>query len=95
MAWRSGSAARGAKCPSSIGSPRPAAFVTADDPPFFFFHGENDQLVPLMSPTEMRAELETAGVPVELYVVPKLGHLGCAMNREADRPRDRRSSTSI
>lgn len=61
----------------------PASFVTPDDPPFFFFHGENDQLVPLMSPTQMRQELAAAGVAAELYVVPKLGHIACCMDRTA------------
>jgi acetyl esterase/lipase len=61
----------------------PATFITADDPPFFFFHGENDQLVPVISPMQMRAELRAVGVSAELYVAPKLGHIACAMNREA------------
>jgi acetyl esterase/lipase len=61
----------------------PAVFVSPDDPPFFFFHGENDQLVPLMSPTQIRATHAAAGVPAELYVAPKLGHLACAVNRTA------------
>jgi acetyl esterase/lipase len=61
----------------------PAAFVTADDPPMFFFHGENDQLVPLASPVGMQAALSQAGVPAELYVVPQLGHVAAAMDREA------------
>jgi acetyl esterase/lipase len=61
----------------------PAAFITADDPPFFFFHGENDQLVPVMSPTQMHAALIAAGVSAELYVVPKLGHIACCMNQAA------------
>jgi acetyl esterase/lipase len=59
----------------------PAVFVSADDPPFFFFHGENDQLVPVASPTEMRAALTAVGVPAELYVAPKLGHIACAMHK--------------
>lgn len=61
----------------------PATFITPDDPPFFFFHGENDQLVPMISPMQMRAELAAAGVPAELYVSPKLGHLACCMDRAA------------
>jgi acetyl esterase/lipase len=61
----------------------PAAFVTPDDPPFFFFHGETDRLVPLLSPTHMCDELRSAGVPAQLYVVPKVGHLACAMNLDA------------
>jgi acetyl esterase/lipase len=61
----------------------PAAFISADDPPFFFFHGEEDDLVPLISPTQMHAALVAAGVPAELYVVPKLGHVACCLNRGA------------
>lgn len=61
----------------------PAAFITADDPPFFFFHGEGDQMVPLVSPTQMRQELQAAGVSAELYVVPNVGHIACALNRQA------------
>ncbi len=61
----------------------PATFVTADDPPFFFFHGETDQLVPLWSPTKMSKELTAAGVSAELYVVPELGHIACCMDRTA------------
>jgi acetyl esterase/lipase len=61
----------------------PATFISPDDPPFFFFHGENDQMVPVISPIQMRAELAAAGVSAELYVAPKLGHLACCMHREA------------
>jgi acetyl esterase/lipase len=72
-----------AQVPEQYRLASPAAFVTADDPPFFFFHGEGDQLVPLLSPQVMRAQLQAAGVPVEMYVVPKLGHIGCALDRGA------------
>jgi acetyl esterase/lipase len=61
----------------------PAAFVTPDDPPMFFFHGENDQLVPLDSPAHMQRELTAAGVEADLYIVPKLGHTAAAMDRVA------------
>lgn len=61
----------------------PAAFITPDDPPFFFFHGEGDELVPLVSPTHMRDELAAVGVHAELHVVPKIGHIACALNRDA------------
>jgi acetyl esterase/lipase len=61
----------------------PAAFVTHDDPPFFFFHGEDDQLVPILSPRVMRAQLLAVGVPAEMDAVPNVGHLGCAVNMDA------------
>lgn len=54
----------------------PAAHVSPDDPPMFFFHGEADQLVPLASPQQMCAALQAVGVPAELYVAPALGHMG-------------------
>jgi len=61
----------------------PAAFITPDDPPMFFFHGETDALVPMWSPEHMRAELEKAGVEARLYVVPSLGHMAAGLDRGA------------
>ncbi len=61
----------------------PRAFVTSDDPPMFFFHGENDDLVPMLSPEAMCASLKAVGVPAELYVVPKIGHIFAPMDRTA------------
>ena len=61
----------------------PASFITPDDPPMFFFHGETDQLVPLISPAQMHAALSAAGVSSSLHVVPRLGHLAACMDREA------------
>ncbi|HCK40257.1 MAG TPA: alpha/beta hydrolase [Planctomycetaceae bacterium] len=52
----------------------PRAFATKDDPPMFFFHGEKDDLVPLLSPQAMCQSLRDVGVSAELYVVPKIGH---------------------
>ena len=48
--WLSGSAARRREVPEQYRLASPAAFVSADDPPMFFFHGERDELVPLVSP---------------------------------------------
>ncbi len=61
----------------------PASFVTADDPPMFFFHGENDDLVPITQPQGMCQIMQHVHVPAELYVVPKLGHITAAMDRTA------------
>jgi acetyl esterase/lipase len=68
------------ECPDQYRLASPAAFVTADDPPMFFFHGERDQLVPLASPEHMRQELAKAGVEAELYIVPNLGHMAASMD---------------
>ena len=61
----------------------PAAFVSADDPPMFFFHAEKDSLVPIDSPKHMVKQLTDAGVEAELYVVPDASHVFAAMDREA------------
>ncbi|MGI9430438.1 MAG: alpha/beta hydrolase fold domain-containing protein [Bythopirellula sp.] len=61
----------------------PRAFVTSDDPPMFFFHGENDNLVPMESPQAMCKSLQQVGVSANLYVVPKIGHNFAAMDRQA------------
>ncbi len=61
----------------------PRAFVTPDDPPMFFFHGEKDDIVPIVSPEAMCASLNEVGVSAELYVVPKIGHSFAAMDRTA------------
>jgi acetyl esterase/lipase len=61
----------------------PAAFITADDPPMFFFHGEKDELVPLSLAEGMRDQLKLCGCSSDLYVVPMIGHVAAAMDRTA------------
>jgi acetyl esterase/lipase len=61
----------------------PAAFISDDDPPMFFFHGENDELVPLYLPQGMCDQMKTCGCSAELYVVPMIGHTAAAMDRTA------------
>ncbi len=70
--WLGGSRA---EKPQAYELASPSKFVTKDDPPIFFFHGEGDTLVSPDSPRAMQAELKTAGVPCELYTVPKAGHV--------------------
>ena len=61
----------------------PRAFATEDDPPMFFFHGEKDDLVPMLSPWAMCESLQEVGVEAELYVVPKIGHNFAVRDRTA------------
>lgn len=61
----------------------PAAFISPDDPPMFFFHGEKDDLVPLSLARGMCEQLNLCGCSAELYVVPMLGHTAAAMDRTA------------
>lgn len=53
----------------------PRSFVTADDPPIFFYHGNGDTLVDIASPKGMMQDLETAGVPTGLYMIPEANHI--------------------
>jgi acetyl esterase/lipase len=61
----------------------PATFISEDDPPMFFFHGENDELVPLFIPQGMCDAMKTCGCNAELYVVPMIGHTAAAYDRTA------------
>ena len=61
----------------------PAAFVTPDDPPMFFFHGERDDLVPRQSPELMVQELRKVGVEAKLHLVSDAGHTFAVMDRTA------------
>ena len=70
--WLGGSRA---EKPQAYELASPSRFVSKDDPPTFFFHGEADSLVPLQSPRAMQAELSTAGVPCDFFLVPKAGHI--------------------
>lgn len=63
----------------------PSTFVTADDPPMLLFHGEKDALVPLASPMAMRQALAKVGVPAELHLIERTGHIMAATDKEAAR----------
>lgn len=53
----------------------PIEYVTSDDTPFFIFHGTEDMLVPLQSPTDFHQALKAKGVPSTLLSVEGAGHL--------------------
>ena len=61
----------------------PASFITADDPPMYFFHGQQDLLVPVASPTEMVKLLKDAHVTAEMCVVKDAGHIQALFDRGA------------
>ena len=61
----------------------PAAFVTGDDPPMFFFHGERDALVPIRSPQRMVELLTSSGVAAEIYTVEGRGHIAAVFDSDA------------
>lgn len=53
----------------------PAAWVSADDPPVFLYHGNADSLVPPDQAIDYQRALDAAGVPNQLYLVRGLGHI--------------------
>lgn len=63
----------------------PLQFASADDPPFFFYHGGKDTLVPIFSPRAMSARLGELGVECRLYEVEGASHLRAFFDRGAIR----------
>lgn len=61
----------------------PLTHVTRDDPPFFFFHGENDLLVPKEGIERMSAKLKDAGVESEIQIIGKVEHIGAFLSPRA------------
>jgi acetyl esterase/lipase len=78
--WLGGS--RAAK-PDSYRDASPAAYIKSNDPPMFFFHGENDILVPIASPMRMVSLLKEAGDTAELYTCKGEGHVQAVFDRGA------------
>jgi acetyl esterase/lipase len=71
------------KLPNEYRDASPASFITADDPPMYFFHGQQDLLVPVASPTEMVKLLKVAHVTAEMCVVKDAGHIQALFDRGA------------
>jgi acetyl esterase/lipase len=69
--------------PNQYRDASPASFITADDPPMYFFHGQQDLLVPVQSPTEMVKSLKAAHVTAEMCVVKDAGHIQALFDRSA------------
>jgi acetyl esterase/lipase len=61
----------------------PRAFVSMDDPPFFFYHGADDLLVPREPVRLMREDLARVGVEATLHVVPRGGHIMAFFDAQA------------
>ena len=61
----------------------PAAWVTADTPPHFLFHGTWDDLVPVSQARDFRQRLEAAGVDNQLLLMRGQGHVTTFLLRGA------------
>ena len=69
--------------PDAYRDASPATYISADNPPMFFFHGEQDLLVPVASPTHMVKLLNGANVTAEMYTVKDAGHIQTLFDRGA------------
>lgn len=61
----------------------PKLYASSEDPPFFFFHGDEDGLVPLDNSRCLHDELQKCGIESEFLQVDGQGHLMTFLNREA------------
>lgn len=52
----------------------PMSYVSKDDPPFQFVHGDKDEVVPLEQSEIMHAALKKAGVKTDLFIMKDQGH---------------------
>jgi acetyl esterase/lipase len=53
----------------------PANYITAEDPPMFFFHGSDDFVVPINGAIRMVRQLQMSGVTAEMYTIKNSGHI--------------------
>lgn len=61
--------------PERFAMASPVSHIHEQVPPFFFFHGSRDRLVPLDHATDMIELLEAQGVDTELYLMRGRGHV--------------------
>lgn len=64
-----------AEIPDVFRAASPITHVSADDPPFFLYHGTDDTLVWPDNATRFKAALDRANVPNELYWLENRGHV--------------------
>jgi len=69
--------------PEQFRSATPAEFIDKEDPPFFFFNGSIDLLVPMQATSPLHEELKRSGVKSEMHIVKGAGHALASMNRPA------------
>lgn len=62
--------------PARARSASPVYWVDGDEPPFVIWHGTQDKAVPLSQSRELRDQLRSVGVPVELTIAKGAGHGG-------------------
>ena len=70
--------------PDVYGKASPLSYVTRDAPPFLFFHGTEDKLVPLNQSQRLADKLKEVEVPARVVVLQGEGHgFSDATNQQA------------
>ena len=64
----------------------PTSYITPDDPPFYFFHGGKDWVVPDSSPRTMHAQLQKKSVNSKYDQYDEMGHMALFSHIEAMDP---------
>jgi len=64
-----------AQVPQQFAAASPVTHVSKDDPPFFFYHGTWDTLVPDDHSSDFKASLDAAGVHTEWFKIIGRGHI--------------------
>jgi len=72
-----------ADVPDQYRDASPLTFVSSDDPPVYFFHGDDDFVVPLSNSLKMRDALLTCGVNATHNIVTGKGHLLAFLDQES------------
>lgn len=62
------------QCKIVAQSASPLSYVSADDPPFYIVHGDEDRLVPVEQSQLLKDALDTAGVRCRFRIVDGAGH---------------------
>ncbi len=60
----------------------PTSFISDDDPPFAFYHGESDFVVPPSASETMHLQLQRRGLPSHYKLLAGQGHLGAFTDLE-------------
>lgn len=71
------------ECPERYREVSPIHLLSPDDPPLFFFHGDQDSIVPIENSRSMHRKSIALGIANDYRTVPDLGHLMTFIDRKS------------
>lgn len=81
-------------CPADrVAAASPAAHVDKSDPPMLLIHGTDDKTVPVEQSRLLAQKLRAANVPVDLTIIPAVGHSWIGADAAATRAASLRALT--